>query len=483
MKLGFFSSLLALPWWASTTTVLAQDDNEFMVDDNQDCYSNTTSILLAQLQDPPILDFVLCPNTIFQIGLPRTKELVDFIDGDVPLMVLHDNVTIVCGNATSPSSQNMCILTGGTIQFLTQPLTPFSPAPVTTHHLKLHGITFESAQTTDAEVPTLWWKAPGTDMIVEDCVFMNLNGDSILSNEGMTPFSSSLTIMDSSFSNIVWTRNVVYNIQQTFHLMGVRMQNMTLSSSSMDNRTLGAPIEIVNGITEIVDSNFMDLEVWTSVVYILDQVDNDMFGYQGNTAMDITIMDLEVRDPLTYCVEGVLVDMQSINGTQQVQCLALFDDMPLSPDGPSTNASNTVLIMTDQCSICGMSGILVNPDDPVPFPGPSGNSVTLSCSEIEAGLNLLPPPFDEGNCPAGSRAAQLAGCQCEGVPTAAPVAPTASPSQLPTLPITSVSPTATDPGTNRNPIPGAVQGSGVGRRSILTNVLLGMMMIGTWIWI
>jgi hypothetical protein len=418
-----------------------------------DCFSNTSSILLAQMQDPPILDIVLCSDTIFRIGVPTNPELVfsAYEKGDIPLTAIHDNMVFSCGNSTNPTSENICILDGGWIQFLTQPTIVAAENPISTHNLTVRGLTFTGnltqATNTDGSVASshaISLNAPGENMVLDDCLFLDLSADSVISNrwnELMSseeadsslypPYSSTLTLQNSLFQNVVYKWHAVHNYQQSMILSQVRFDNVQFlplldnGTNSTTDEFPSTVISIVNGLTDVLDCTFSNIQVLTSVVHVWDLVGSliDLVGVQGNMATsDVLVIDTEGKDPSTYCRGGLMVEMMMAGANSTVDCLQLFEYAP------------TIAPTADQCfGICGLEGTLINPETQVFIEGPSGENLTIACEELNNGLTFLPPPYDTGACPAGARAAQLMGCECEGVPTAAPVFPTPRPTLVPTI--------------------------------------------------
>ena len=107
-------------------------------DDSSDCYNSTLAILMAQLQGSK--DFILCPHTTIDIGVPANAQFTAFINGDYPLAILGDGVTVQCGY--DGSSTNNCVLNGGFVQLVSIPNNPFLPTKITSNDLKVQGLTF-----------------------------------------------------------------------------------------------------------------------------------------------------------------------------------------------------------------------------------------------------------------------------------------------------------------------------------------------------
>ena len=108
-------------------------------DDSTYCYNSTLAILMAQLTQGS-KDFILCPNTTIDIGVPANQDFTEFTNGDLPLAILGDGVTVQCGY--DGSSTNNCVLNGGFVQLVSIPNNPFLPTKITSNDLKVQGLTF-----------------------------------------------------------------------------------------------------------------------------------------------------------------------------------------------------------------------------------------------------------------------------------------------------------------------------------------------------
>jgi hypothetical protein len=80
----------------------------------KDSFNSNQAIILAQIQDPPIETFVICPDsTTIKIGLPANAAdfTLLFAGGDFPLTVLHSDAEIRCDD--DGDSTNNYALNGG----------------------------------------------------------------------------------------------------------------------------------------------------------------------------------------------------------------------------------------------------------------------------------------------------------------------------------------------------------------------------------
>ena len=71
------------------------------------CFRSTYDIIVQQLVDP-LDEYIVCPNTRIDIGVPASSGMETFVNGDWPLLALGPNVVIKCGQ--SGASSNNCVL-------------------------------------------------------------------------------------------------------------------------------------------------------------------------------------------------------------------------------------------------------------------------------------------------------------------------------------------------------------------------------------
>jgi hypothetical protein len=299
------------------------------------CYNSTLAIVLAQLQDPPVKNFQICPQTTIDIGIPIDDTFANFAQGDVPLTVLHDDVTIQCGGGGDPNDS--CVLNGGAYQFVTVGSNPFLPGQtITTNNLMLKGLTFTGQL---ADLPGLssvaaYFSASGTNMTIENCLFRSLDANSVISNslsllttiETYPPFSSDVTLQDCSFENVTYGTTVVGNSGQTMKINSARMNQIQYKDCGCEGY-IGL-IQNIGGVMSLVASTFADAEVVSAVAYWSDAVDVSApsdavstFEYSDNIeSAGITFVDADNRTD--YCEEGLLKD--NLNEDAFGECLDLF---------------------------------------------------------------------------------------------------------------------------------------------------------------
>ena len=317
--------------------------------DSTDCYNSTLSILMAQTQGSK--DFILCPNTTIDMGVPANPQFTDFIDGDFPLVILGDGVTVQCG--PDGSSTNNCVLNGGFIQLVSIPNNPLFPGKITSNDLKVQGLTFSGTLqggnnilTTAIAVGTV-----GTNMIVEDCIFTNLEESdhvvfmsaSLSSPEDLLPQQSTLTISNSVFTDITYKREILHVDSQTLIVQGSTFHNIEYQSCGCNESSLFVAADDANMSVE--DTSISNVEVLTSVVILYGDTE---FTTKGLSVSNTTIYDMDSRPEDEYCEEGLVVEKVQ-NGALD-ECLELLEDSSVTKnvegsaveESPSVEDSSTV---------------------------------------------------------------------------------------------------------------------------------------------
>lgn len=104
-----------------------------------ECYSDLLYLYNANIQRNPFEEatFVICPNTVYQIGFPGQIGGDPFVDGFPPLE-LRQNSRILCG--FDGKSSNNCVLRGGQFQVFTS-IFAFNQEDKV--NIEVQGLTFE----------------------------------------------------------------------------------------------------------------------------------------------------------------------------------------------------------------------------------------------------------------------------------------------------------------------------------------------------
>ena len=315
------------------------------------CFFSTEAILNAQRLDPPLKIIKICPGTTINIGLPASQDFTQWANGDFPLTVLHDNVTIQCGD--DGTSTGKCVLNGGWTQLLTSPNNPFAPGrKISTNNLKVKGLTFTGSLT---DLPggfasaSVGLGAPGTGMVFEDIIWENMDAteglyllkDAISSPEDHPPLTSDLTVKDSFFRSSSYGRAVFLNIEQTMHLENVGFEDLTYKDCGC---SVGPVVSIESGgAGEMKDCSFDNVEIFTSLVYILGSETD--FKSEGNSNSSITVYDKDNRNATEYCEAGLAFDFDPYGSIDE--CIELNgspddDDDDDDDDMGSSGSSRTV---------------------------------------------------------------------------------------------------------------------------------------------
>ena len=326
------SGTLSFPTFAILVAVVAP---RFVLLVAADCFTSTQDMLIAQIAGGT-RELVICPDTTIDIGLPTDATFSSFEDGDVPLSAIADDVTIKCGD--NGSSKNNCILNGGFIQFGTTPSIAQAPGlAITTNNLKIQGLTF-TGQLADLDVAgeaAVGISAPGTNIILEDVIFEDLISNTILftSRNALTPvdafppMSANVTISNSVFRNITYTRAVVSNVNQTITMDNVLFEDITHLPCEECPGAIASIVYGRDGFTQVIDCEFNNVEFTHSAVFI--RGDASGFSYSGNIGTELSIANNEINDEKT-CSDGLIISSSpfgsSLNLTEELDsCTSLLD--------------------------------------------------------------------------------------------------------------------------------------------------------------
>ena len=293
------------------------------------CFNSTTDIILAQLLDPPVKDIKICAGTTITIGIPSNADFTEFAGGDVPLTVLHDDVTIQCGDNGNPDDE--CIINGGYVQFVTEVNNPFAPdRNISTNNLLLKGLTFTGQLISlpgFLTTSSIAVSAPGSGMVIEDCVFDGLttyavftNLGSILSGREEYPyFSSDLTVQRCIFNDITYGVGVILNNGQTINITEVVFNDITYNDIGVPP---GGLVSSIGGSTSFSDSIIGVSEVVTAAAYWADQpLDGVVSSFDYFNIQNAGVVSVETSAGGDFCAEGLLkIDPVASSS----DCLPLF---------------------------------------------------------------------------------------------------------------------------------------------------------------
>lgn len=354
---------------------------------DDECVTSSIEILARQLLTPPITDIVICPGTTIEVGTPSNPEFSEFSNGESPITIIRDNVRLRCGQDGQVS--NNCVLSGGFAQLVALPNYPLVAGKISVHNLRVQGLTFTGALSEIPGVPSqsILLSAPGDNILIEDCLFENLQGDYIIANsrdvltpyDDYPPFSCTATIKDSTFRDILYNLEIIHNTDQTMNLENLQFQDCVHVG---DGITMSPGSIILNqrGVMSLTNSDFRDLEVFSTALYWLASSNTTTLEYSGNIGEDIVVVDADNRDPASFCLEGLLVDSVQ-DATLTGECRILFDNLSSAPTQVPTPMPTT---------LSPTKAPTPAPTQPEATLRPTATSTTRSPTTVRPTINLPP---------------------------------------------------------------------------------------------
>ena len=348
------------------------------------CFFSTEALLNAQLLWVDVKTFKICTNTQIDIGLPSDGTFQDWVGGDFPLTVIHDDITIQCGD--DGNVEDNCVLNGGWAQIVTTPNTPFvsDGRTTSTENLIVKGLTFTGSliglpgDPQGLDSVSIGLGAPGQNMIIDSCRFTNLEVDTLLylERDGITTDPSDempkdysdVTIQNSIFGpNLRYRRIGFKAIDQSISIQNGTFNNVIYADCGCDFSTL---VGISSGGTTIENSQFIDVEYHTSLVMFqydyseLNQYPEDLVYIQNNVFENIKIYNESTRTD--YCEDGLLLVGQT--SIQDGECLSVVYPAP-EPTGPPNNnppsaPSETSDDGPSSSAVCALTGLMMKPSSP-----------------------------------------------------------------------------------------------------------------------
>lgn len=309
--------LLATVSLAAFEVVTAADD---------DCF--TTSLAIVEAQVTGARDFVICPNTTIEIGVPTDAAYTDFVDGDIPLTVVADDVTIKCGE--DGKSSNNCVLNGGLIQFVTSAVLTQAPGLIlTSNNLMVQGLTFKGILTTfpGVESVPVTLASPGKNIVFDDIIFESVRANMMFllgpttnsPTDSFPPGASHVTLKNSVFRNVAYGDVVVENIDQSLILDGVVFENvmhdirLTTGNKTASNIIHASGVEL-----QVLNTEFTNVEFGTTVVYVEGETTN--YTIDGVTGSSWVVTEGgPTQDAADVCADGLIV------ATSDSMCMSLAE--------------------------------------------------------------------------------------------------------------------------------------------------------------
>jgi hypothetical protein len=309
-----------------------------------ECYQSTLDIIEAQLEsaDEPAT-YIICPNSRIQVGKFRNPAAEDFrfVNGDYPIIVIKDNVTIQCG--IDGRHEDNCIIEDGLVQVMTiydfpRPDGTMEPSGPSTDNFKLRGITFtgEMDRNDVFRGASVSLSHPGRNMVFEDCVWENMTAtaDGIISTAKnlyldltdvpLMPHSIELTLLNCRFSNIVYAYAVVANVDQTLNIDRCHFEDFRLTlllEPCVEHRNgcSGLFYCVGTGVCSISDICVNNFEI-AGVAAMFTDMGAD-FRIEGSNSLQGWTLS-PTSDPSDFC-EGGLGRLLDDDGN--FECIDPFD--------------------------------------------------------------------------------------------------------------------------------------------------------------
>jgi hypothetical protein len=166
------------------------------------CYTSFRDIMVDMAKKDPFSfeKYIVCPNTLIEIGTPVSLGSTEFVNGDTEL-TMRQFSRVYCGE--DGASSNNCIVRGGKTQVS---VTHFSYDFEAKKRMEVKGFTFEAAE--NLAVFAIF---PEGDLLLEDCIFRDITQGGVLTASVAAQLSPDITFRNCQFDN-----NMVGNIGHMF---------------------------------------------------------------------------------------------------------------------------------------------------------------------------------------------------------------------------------------------------------------------------
>lgn len=213
------------------------------------CYKTLRDILLAQISEDSVdaPTYVICPDTEIKIGTLSNPALDDYryINGDYPILVIRENVTIQCG--WDGQRSNNCVVNAGFMHVLTLQLVPLPDGSTytvnrTNDNLLIRGITFTGILLNVEPFPgsSISLSHPGRNMRFEDCLWYNITAQSGLIDISRNYYqelagllledrSIEVTFVDCIFHSITYDTPLIFVGDQSINLQRCLFRDIQVS--------------------------------------------------------------------------------------------------------------------------------------------------------------------------------------------------------------------------------------------------------------
>ena len=308
VQCAFIAVLLSL---TATTTTSSSSSN---------CITNLNDIVLPEIElakqttsnnnNNAILDeriYILCPNTIFTIGIPESPGSLNYTGGSLPLVIFNPHLTVQCGD--SGKFSNNCILDGGIHQVIAVGRTALpselSQVVPDASDFQLKGVTLRNSKDITFSIAV-----HGTNIRITDCLFdQQTKGEFVLYLDSPeAPIPVQRTLLNNNNNNHQMNKNYYTNSATTIHVTldhctfqnhqvtvsvvgAIGTVNTIITSSQFTNNTiidsgngLGSLLWFTEGSGTLQDNCMVDNQYTLSSTL----VNRGTFNVSGNYAHDKT---------------------------------------------------------------------------------------------------------------------------------------------------------------------------------------------------
>ena len=289
-----------------------------------ECFHETHPLNLAIADNPDQKVFVICPDTFVHVGeLDASDQGTRFVNGEPPLVITRGNLEIRCG--PDGSINNNCTLSSGLLHVMTQEELGANGwglvSKLNTDNLTLRGLTF----TGEVGGNILWGGGSlilsnsGKNVQVVDClwenitaptglVFLGRNMMQIIIGQKMPDQALDVTIVNSTFRNVVYDGPLMRVFNQTLSLQGCQFENTRLTPYLRPCSLVEA--DFCQGLVYCYDH---------SVCHLEDICVHDL-EYYGKSAILSASRDTQWTLPGSSSVEGLEFRQASSGITESESC-------------------------------------------------------------------------------------------------------------------------------------------------------------------
>ncbi len=340
-------------------TLLLKDDEEVVPTSPSKfpytCYTSALDILQAQISSErkSTATYIICPNTEIKVGTFKNPATDDYryVDGDYPIMVVRENVTIQCG--IDGRRENNCVVDGGFMHVLTLQIIAMPDG--TTHHvnrtndnLMVRGITFTGTPLNVGPFRGISVSLghPGRNMRFQDCMWKDMTTQAGLIGAYRNYFqelvdlpledlSIEVTFSDCIFQDIVYDSPLIFIRSQTILLERCDFRNIQLSLLLEDycrftTDLSGTWMEFYEGCASLLHcSPKSSCTIEDSCIHNFEIDGPGIVVVYENTEFYSKGLYLDSKSPLNVCEMATIFNLDATNQT----CTEIFTEpsCPLLP--------------------------------------------------------------------------------------------------------------------------------------------------------